>query len=180
MPDSLETPRMVLRRPTVADAKAMLEEYSGDPKATRYLAWRPHRSHVEAQQYLSERVAEWRSGVRWTYAITLQGANDRMIGHIRVSPTSEGLRFGFVLAARMSGRGLMSEAVFAVVPCAEQISSRLWAYCDAENVASIRVLEKSGFHRESLKPASAVFPNISDQPRDCLILGRYRAFDHAT
>jgi RimJ/RimL family protein N-acetyltransferase len=175
LPSSIETPRLLLRQPTLADAEAVLEEYSGDPEITRYLAWRPHRSLVEAQSYLTERIDEWRLNTRWTYALTLRAAVERMIGHIRLSPTGDGVRFGFVLAARYSGQGLMTEAVSALIPVVEATSSRLWAYCDAENAASMRVLEKSGFQQERLERGWAVFPNISDQPRDCVILARYRA-----
>jgi ribosomal-protein-alanine N-acetyltransferase len=40
--------------------------------------------------------------------------------------------------------------------------------CDAENVASSRVLEKAGMTREGLLRRYAMHPNVSDEPRDSL------------
>ncbi len=48
-------------------------------------------------------------------------------------------------------------------PCIHRVS----AICDVDNAASARLLENCGLHRLGLLRERAVFPNISDQPRDC-------------
>ena len=149
----------------------MFESYSGDPQVTRYLAWLPHRSRADAERYLSERIAEWSDGVRWTYALTLKPSSS-MIGHVRLTPSDEGIGFGYALAARYAGQGLATEALLALIPLAERLSQRLWAYCDIENKGSIRVLEKCGFSFSERRRGWRVFPNISPDPRDCLVYER--------
>jgi [ribosomal protein S5]-alanine N-acetyltransferase len=171
LPEALETTRLVLRKPTVADAPAMFEAYSRDPQVIRFLAWATHSSPLEAEQYLSERVAEWVNGVRWTYAITLKPRSS-MIGHVRLTPTGEGVRIGYALAARFAKQGLVTEALLALIPHAERLSHRFWAYCDTENYGSIRVLEKCGFSLVERRPAWKVFPNVSPEPRDCVLYER--------
>jgi len=42
-PERIETARLVLRRPTAADAEAIFNRYAGDSDVTRYLAWPRHR-----------------------------------------------------------------------------------------------------------------------------------------
>ena len=76
---------------------------------------------------------------------------------------------GFVLARHHWGQGIATEAVSAVIdwtirqPKYEQIE----AFCDPDNLASARVLEKSGMKQESLLRRFGVCPNISSTPRNC-------------
>ena len=51
---------------------------------------------------------------------------------------------------------------------------RVWAFCDVENPASARVMEKAGLLREGLLRRWHVCPTISLEPRDCLIYAKVR------
>jgi len=177
MPESIQTSRLELRVPNIGDAQAMFEEYSRDAKATRYLSWRVHREPDEATTYIAARMIEWQEGSRWTYAVTLL-ESPRMIGHIRLTPSEHGISFGFVIASRFAGRGIISETMRVLIPLCESRAERLWAYCDTENLASSRVLKKVGFQLESIAPKWRVFPNISGEPRDCFIFARRRGAYH--
>ena len=44
---------------------------------------------------------------------------------------------------------------------------RVWAFCDVENLASARVLEKVGMQKEGVLRRWMIHPNVSDEPRDC-------------
>ena len=76
---------------------------------------------------------------------------------------------GFVLARHHWGQGVATEAPCAEIdwtiqqPKYEQIE----AFCDEDNSASARVLEKSDMKRGSLLRRFEVFPNISSTPRNC-------------
>ena len=52
LPGRIETERLVLRRPTTRDARAIFESYASDPEATRYLMWRTHTSIEETHEFL--------------------------------------------------------------------------------------------------------------------------------
>ncbi|WP_281063347.1 GNAT family N-acetyltransferase [Leptolyngbya sp. Cla-17] len=43
----------------------------------------------------------------------------------------------------------------------------VWAFCDVENAASARVMEKVGMQREGMLKRWFIHPNISKEPRDC-------------
>jgi RimJ/RimL family protein N-acetyltransferase len=76
---------------------------------------------------------------------------------------------GYALVRRRWRRGLMSEAVDAVIRWAlsQPEIFRVWATCDVENVASARLLEHVGMRREGILRRWIVHPNVSDTPRDC-------------
>ena len=44
---------------------------------------------------------------------------------------------------------------------------RVYAYCDVENLASARVMEKAGMSFEGVLRRWGVHPNRSSEPRDC-------------
>lgn len=52
---------------------------------------------------------------------------------------------------------------------------RVEAFCDIENRASARVMEKAGFAREGVRPDFFVHPNMSETPRDCVMFAQVRA-----
>ena len=43
----IETPRLLLRRLTPADAPAMYRNWANDPAVTRFLRWEPHKDENE-------------------------------------------------------------------------------------------------------------------------------------
>jgi ribosomal-protein-alanine N-acetyltransferase len=46
---------------------------------------------------------------------------------------------------------------------------RVQAICDMENIASARVMEKTGMVREGLLRRYVLHPNLSAKPRDCFM-----------
>jgi ribosomal-protein-alanine N-acetyltransferase len=51
---------------------------------------------------------------------------------------------------------------------------RVWAMCDADNVASGRVLEKVGMQYDGTLRRCAVRPNLGPEPRDAHLYARVR------
>jgi [ribosomal protein S5]-alanine N-acetyltransferase len=76
-----------------------------------------------------------------------------------------------VLSRAHWGRGLMPEAIRTLSADALSLAGvfRIQAICDAENRASARTLEKSGFVREGRLERYSVHPNIGHEPRPCLM-----------
>ena len=167
-PEMLETPRLVLRKPRVRDARAVITAYASDAEATRYLTFRPHRDVGEAKTFLRQAKVFWNRGTEFTWAITLK-ENGRLIGMIDARVGGCHLNLGYVLSREYWRKGYMTEAVAAVIECGLGLEGihRVWAVCDVENVASVRVLEKVGMRREGILRRWVVLPNRSETPRDC-------------
>jgi ribosomal-protein-alanine N-acetyltransferase len=169
-PERIDTTRLVLRRPTAADAEAVYTRYSSDTEVTKYLGWQRHLSIEQTKAFLAFSEAEWNQWPAGPYLIESQGER-RLLG-------STGLAFeaptvaatGYVLARDAWGQGYATEALAAIVVAARDLGvRRLFALCHPNHPASIRVLEKCGFVLEDLLAGFAEFPNLgSGQPEDCL------------
>jgi RimJ/RimL family protein N-acetyltransferase len=171
-PEVLWTPRLVLRRPRADDAQAMFETYASDPAVTRFMVWTTHESVERAHTFLRRCDAVWNDGSAFPWIITLDGT---LIGTIEVRLDGHRAEIGYALARAHWGRGFTTEAAHTVVEWALTLPSiaRVWAYHDVENVASGRVLEKTGMAREGLLRAWFV-PSGFGVPRDCWIYGRVK------
>mgnify|MGYP001801538475 CR=1 FL=1 len=94
--------------------------------------------------------------------------------HAQVS--ARGVSYGYVLRRQARGPGFASEALRKLVEhaMADPHIYRTFAFCDVENLASTRVMEKVGMQREGVLRRYFVHPNTSDEPRDCFIYARVR------
>ncbi|HEX8180777.1 MAG TPA: GNAT family N-acetyltransferase [Pyrinomonadaceae bacterium] len=174
-PELIETPRLLIRPPVVADARTIHETYGTDPEVVRYLTWRPHRSLADAEAFMREGLQRRAAGADLFWALTLKG-DDRIIGMIAVHPGPYRAGLGYVLARPYWGRGLMTQAVraFVELALAQPGVFRVWAVCDVDNLASARVLEKAGLTREGVLRRWSLHPNISDEPRDSLCYSKVK------
>ncbi|MBD2105997.1 GNAT family N-acetyltransferase [Nodosilinea sp. FACHB-13] len=174
VPTQLITDRLILRRPTLADAAAVYE-YGRDPEVARYMDWPRHTGIQDTVDALESFAAQWESGSEFCWAIATKTENTA-IGTIACRIESPGADFGYVLNRRYWGQGLATEAARAVVSWLMSLPEidRIWATCDTENLASARVLEKAGLRREGILPRFMIRPNLSPTPRDTFIFAKVR------
>ncbi len=167
-PESLETPRLLLRRPTPEDADVIFETYAQDPEVTRHLHWRPHRSLDDTREFLRRCEESWQSGSAFPWVITRR-EDHQLIGGIEVRIDGHRADLGYVLAPSHWGQGYATEATRAVVEwaLAQPALFRVWAFCDIANPASARVLEKAGMRREGILRRWGPPTGASPEPVDC-------------
>ena len=81
------------------------------------------------------------------------------------------IEVGYALARPYWGKGYMTEIMRTVIDWAltQPDIFRVQAFCDVENIASARVMEKAGMAREGLLRRYVVHPNISAEPRDAYL-----------
>jgi [ribosomal protein S5]-alanine N-acetyltransferase len=168
-PLELETPRLLLRRPRAADARAIFERYSSDREATRYMAWPMHTTINDTYAFLTFSDAEWRRWPAGPYVI--HSRDGRLLGSTGYAfETLERAITGYIFARDAWGLGYATESLRAMVELAPRIGIRLLtASCHAEHAASAHVLEKCGFVQEARLASHMVFPNLgSASPADVL------------
>lgn len=166
-PKILETQRLRLRKPRLADAEVIFREYASDPEVTRYVSWRAHRNAAETREYVRTCLAGW--DARKVFHWVIERKNDRcLMGMITARVDDHKWEMGYVLARANWGKGYMTEALKGIIDSALGCSEvfRVWAVCDVDNVASARVMEKAGMKREGRLCRWSVHPNLSAQPRD--------------
>ena len=163
----LDTSRLSLRPPTLADAEG-ISEYGMDPDVSRYVTWPRHRSAADAVAYLKYAIEAAEKGHELTWVITLRSSHD-VIGatSLRVQGPHR-VELGYALRRSSWGQGFATETGRAVVEWAlsQPNIHRVWAVCDVENLASAKVLEKVGMEREGLLRRWAGLQDFST-PRDC-------------
>ncbi len=147
----LRTERLLLRELVATDAPALFE-WRSDPEVMRHIG-RPMAGTLQDAEALIERITADRlanAGITW--ALELEGTLIGTIGYYRLKLEHHRAEVGYLLGSRYWGRGLMGEALEAVVHCGfERFGFHsIEAVTDARNLASNRLLERHGFIREGL------------------------------
>src|ERR1051326_613882 len=139
-PDVLSTPRLILRPVAAADSGPIFETYAQDAEVTRFLIWQPHRTRDDTDAYIARCVAT-SPAVSRTYVLTSR-ADGAILGAFDLRwPAPYRIDFGYVLARKCWGQGLMTEVLTEVASWALRQDGifRIGAVCDVENIGSARV-----------------------------------------
>ena len=166
----VETNRLVLRKPCLADADAIYGRYAADAEVTKYVGWPRHHSIEDTEAFLRFSESEWRQWPAGPYLIESRGDGELLGGTGFGFESPSVAMTGYVLARDSWGFGYATEALMAIVDIARNLQVRhLYALCHPDNVASIRVLEKCAFVLDRRLEQFVEFPNLTPKRReDCL------------
>jgi len=145
------TSRLLLRPLQPADAP-VIAAYRSDPDVARYQSWTAPFTNEDADMLINELVEADPAKPGWTqYGIELRSVG-RLIGDLGVNLHRNRMQaaIGFTVAAAEQGHGYGPEAVGAMLDhlFTDFGLQKVSAECDARNLASARLLQKVGFHRE--------------------------------
>lgn len=171
MSETRATARLLLRRPTLADAEVIFDRYAADPEVTRYLGWPRHQSVEDSRAFIALSDREWAAWGTGPFLI-LEASSGRLLGSTGLHPeTRTRASTGYVLARDAWGQGYATEALAAMVDLGRDAGIvRLQALCHTDHTASARVLEKGGFALEGLLRRHSVFPQLDPTtPMDALL-----------
>lgn len=143
----IRTPRLLLK-PLGPKYLATVNEYALDPENTRYMYHLPNADSGETLRFLQGVEAEWAKEKPAFYEFAVL-YNDIHIGAVSIYFDREIGELGWILNRRYWGNGLAYEAAAALVSyfgkhCG---TKHFRAHCDAENVASYKIMEKLGMVR---------------------------------
>jgi RimJ/RimL family protein N-acetyltransferase len=158
--DSIDTERLTLRRPTLADFADSTAMWSS-PDVARYTTGRPS-TREEVWARLLRYAGLWAT-LGLGYWVVRERATGRYLGEVGfgdfrrdITPPLDGIpEMGWVLDPRAHGRGYATEAVRAGLAWAHEnlprdadgSPGRIVAIIHPDNAPSIRVAEKCGFRR---------------------------------
>jgi ribosomal-protein-alanine N-acetyltransferase len=150
----LETPRLILREYTPADASAVLR-YASDSEVLRYRMATP-ATLKEVESSLA-RIDGQRheEPLRTRYELAVETrADQRVIGWLPLLLSGKDdlndAEIGWTLERDAWGQGYATEAARAALSFAFETLRlhRVWARCQPENTPSARIMEKIGLRRE--------------------------------
>ena len=165
----LASSRLEIREFVAADLE-LLCEVLGDPRVTRYMLHSP-RNRSEVEDYLEQVLGFQRERPRsaWELAVT-ERAGGTLIGACTLTYLAPGeADLGYLLARRVWRQGLASEIAASLVNAgfAELGLTRISSTVDVRNLASIRVLEKTGLRWEATLRR---LRKVRNEWRDCHLL----------
>jgi ribosomal-protein-alanine N-acetyltransferase len=153
-----ESGAVTLRPPQIGDymAWAALREASREHLVPWEPSWGPDElSRASYKQRLRHYVQEAREGTGYAFFITR--TNDGvLLGGLSLSNVRRGVTqsssIGYWIGAPYARQGYMTASVRAVLPYVFEFLGlhRLEAACLPNNIGSIAVLERNGFHREGI------------------------------
>jgi [ribosomal protein S5]-alanine N-acetyltransferase len=175
-PTVIGTARLLLRKPVLTDAEPLFDAYISKPEIPRYMSWLAHTDIGQTQTFLENCIAGWADHTNFEFVIERKKAPGVPIGMIGMHPLKHTVGFGYVIAKEFWNCGYTSEALKGLVDWSLQqpYIFRAQAFCDVENPASARVMEKAGMQLEGILRRYFVHPNLSNEPRDSLMYAKVR------
>lgn len=169
MPESFRTARLGAFRLRHEDAEEIFYTYASKAEATRFVSWPTHQNLKETRSYLSRTWRGWDLGVDYSFGIRLDGR--RLIGSCGVVNDDGVIQFGYIFSPNLWGQGFATEACRALLDLLRQMPEikSIGTFVDADNIASIRVLEKSGLRCVERREKWFRFVNQDNTVKDCLM-----------
>ena len=150
---TLETPRLILRRIVMSDAKDIFA-YSCDEEVARHVLWSAQKSISEAKDYCRFMMRKYKYDEPSSWGI-IEKKTGRLVGTIGFMDYSEdnnSVEVGYSLAHWLWNGGYMTEALSRVIGYTfENMDiNRIEAQHELANPSSGRVMEKCGMKKEGV------------------------------
>ncbi len=165
---TIHTERLILRKFTIDDARAMFENWANDERVTRYLTWRPHESPEATKQLLEIWCADYENPNTYNWAMEYDGVPIGNISVVQLNEKNEYANLGYCMGCAYWNKGLMTEAAKVVIDFlfSEVGVNRVEISHAVKNPASGRVAQKCGLtlegtRREYFKASNGEFLDIS-------------------
>lgn len=155
-PPVLETKNLILRGLEESDSKALFE-YAQDPVVSQYTLWSPHKSLDDSLSMIRDYAHKnYQEQECEPFGICLKDNPAKIIGTCGgwwKSKESKKMEIGYALSPGYWGKGIMTEALLAVIDHlfrANPELNRIEAHHKAENKGSGKVMEKCGMKLEGV------------------------------
>lgn len=149
----IQTQRMLLRKFRREDSKDMLV-YLSDPEVMKHYGIAPFSSEQDAADEIKwyDSLIEQGLGIRWAITLGEDGPVIGSCGFHNLARRHNRADLGYELSRDYWGRGLMTEAIRAILAYGftELELNRIQALVEPGNEASIAMLRKLGFTQEGL------------------------------
>ena len=96
----------------------MFERSGSDPETLKYVTWDAHASAERTRESIKRWIEQYLKPDTYKWAICLKTSPDQVIGDISVvsqDQESQSCELGYILGKKFWGRGLMTEALTAVL-----------------------------------------------------------------
>jgi ribosomal-protein-alanine N-acetyltransferase len=162
MTHSLETERLILRRPTLDDAEALATAIN-HPEIAKFTLNIPHPYSVEdAVSFIKLSQDPVRDKTQRDFSIFLKDSGELVggLGLMDIHAKNKSAELGYWCTVNHWGEGIVTQACRRIIQYAfdELDLNRVFCMCNVDNFASVRIMEKCGMAFEG----TARSENIKD------------------
>lgn len=155
---TLQTPRLILRKAVCEDAQAMFRNWASDPDVTKYLTWPTHENQETSRSVLDMWVRDYEKPDQYQWMIVLKEIGEPIgtISSVQHRDDIGEFEIGYCIGKPWWHQGIMSEALTAVMAFlfGEVGANRIEAKHDTRNPHSGGVMRKCGMQYEGTSPSS--------------------------
>jgi ribosomal-protein-alanine N-acetyltransferase len=170
LPEKTDTERLILQRLKYEDAEEIFYSYASKPEVTKFLSWRTHVAVEDTQNFLKYAIMNWNIGVDYSYSIRIKSSN-KLIGGFGFINEEGKIQFGYAISPIHWNNGYATETCIKMMALIRNYPEvyRVATFVDAENLASMRVLENAGLVKEATLKKWFRFINQNNEPKDCAL-----------
>ena len=174
----IETERLILRALESEDAENMFQNWSNDPKVTKFLTWPANKEIKMVEDILNIWKSQYEKSDFYQRGIVPKKFG-QVIGTISVVELDERLKkvqIGYCIGQKWWNQGYTSEAFAAIISFLfEEVGvNRIEAMYDLRNPGSGKVMEKCGLQYEgTLRQAGWSNSGIGDMAMHSILASEY-------
>lgn len=174
----IETERLILRALESEDAENMFQNWSNDPKVTKFLTWPANKEIKMAEDILKIWKSQYEKSDFYQWGIVPKSFGE-VIGTISVVELDERVekvQIGYCIGQKWWNQGYTSEAFAAIISFLfEEVGvNRIEAMYDLRNPGSGKVMEKCGLQYEgTLRQAGWSNSGIGDMAMHSILASEY-------
>lgn len=151
----LETERLTLESIRLEDAKILYEEIFNDFEYYKFYFQLPYKTFEDFFRTIQKYQEYYEEGNHFIWGIRLKN-NKKIIGIVLLhgkDKLNNSCKIGYIISKQEQNKGYITEAIKSVISfCFEVLEiHRIEANVLPNNLKSIKILEKIGFHYEGLK-----------------------------
>lgn len=119
---TIETSRLILRRAVREDAKPMFRNWASDSDVTKFLTWPAYETVETAYPILDMWISEYEKPNYYQWMIELKELGEPIgsISAVRQNDRVEEAEIGYCIGSQWWHKGIMTEALSAVIEYADQ------------------------------------------------------------
>lgn len=168
LPPMISTERLTIQKLRYEEAEEIFYAYASKPEATRYVSWPTHRTIDDTLAFLAYADNGWSTGTDYSFAVRLKSSS-RLIGSFGVMNDKGRIQFGYAYSPTQWGMGYATEVCSTMMDILRTLPViEVKTFTDVDNVASARVLLKSGLVEDGRMSNWFRFVNQGNELRDCL------------
>lgn len=164
---NLETPQLLLRKLSLADADDLFQVFS-DEETTNYVPREKHADKMVTSSHLENLIKRMDEGISFVWSVS-DKIDNRVIGTVNLYfKRDRAASIGAVIISERWGKGIATEALKEIIDFGfnKMKLIRIEGKCESNNIASEKMLKKLGMTYEGTLRKEVIIKGI---PRDAKV-----------